>query len=144
AGQQEEGHVGRAGGRGPGGRLGELSAPGASLVAEAHQWTHLRGKLALGAVRGPRHGFGALDSGRLRSVRLVTCHSLQRLDQLPLLELWFLETSVQWCQEWSRWRGFCQGRILNTHVCVREREDPTLPRRFRLCKRGLGRGDEDE
>lgn len=47
--------MGRAGGRGPGGRLGELSARGASLVAEAHQWTRLRGKLALGAVRGPRH-----------------------------------------------------------------------------------------
>lgn len=44
----------------------------------------------------------------------------------------------------SRWRGFCQGRILNSHVCVREREDPTLPRRFRLCKRGLERGEEDE
>lgn len=44
----------------------------------------------------------------------------------------------------SRWRGFCQGRILNTHVCVREREDPTLPRRCRLCKRGLVRGEEDE
>lgn len=43
----------------------------------------------------------------------------------------------------SRWRGFCQGRILNSHVCVREREDPTLPRRFRLCKRGLERGEED-
>lgn len=67
--------MGRAGGRGPGGRLGELSARGASLVAEAHQWTRLRGKLALGAVRGPRHGSGALCSGRLRSVRLVTCHS---------------------------------------------------------------------
>lgn len=92
--------MGRAGGRGPGGRLGELSARGASLVAEAHQWTHLRGKLALGAVRGPRHGSGALGSGRLRSVRLVTCHSLQRRDQLPLLERWFLKTSVQWCQEW--------------------------------------------
>lgn len=85
--------MGRAGGRGPGWRLGELSAPGASLVAEAHQRTRLRGKLALGAVRGPRRWSGALASGRLRSVRLVTCHSPQRRDQLPLLERWFLETS---------------------------------------------------
>lgn len=38
----------------------ESSAPpGARLVAEAQQWTRLGGKLAPGAVRGPRRGPGA-------------------------------------------------------------------------------------
>lgn len=54
----------------------ESSAPpGASLVAEAHQRTHLGGKLALGAVRGPSSGSRAIGSGRLRSMRLATCLS---------------------------------------------------------------------
>lgn len=82
--------MGGAGGRGRAGDSESSAPPGASLVAEAHQWTHLGGKLALGAVRGPRRGSGATGSGCLRSVRLATCHSLQRLDQLPLLEQWFL------------------------------------------------------
>lgn len=38
----------------------ESSAPpGSRLVAEAQQWTRLGGKLAPGAVRGPRRGSGA-------------------------------------------------------------------------------------
>jgi hypothetical protein len=34
--------------------------------------------------------------------------------------------------------------MLNAHVCAKEREDSTLARRFRLCKRGLELGEEDE
>lgn len=51
--------MGGAGGRGPADGS-ESSAPlGARLVAEAQQWTRFGGKLALGAVRGPRRGSGA-------------------------------------------------------------------------------------
>lgn len=51
--------MGGAGGRGSADRS-ESSAPrGARLVAEAQRWTRSGGRLAPGAVRGPRRGSGA-------------------------------------------------------------------------------------
>lgn len=38
---------------------GSSAPPGSRLVAEAQQWTRFGGKLAPGAVRGPRRGSGA-------------------------------------------------------------------------------------
>lgn len=78
-GRRRGGHVGGAGGRGPGGRLGELCAPGRKSSRGGAQRTHLGGKLALGAVRGPRRGSRAIGSGSLPSVRLATCHSAAAL-----------------------------------------------------------------
>lgn len=96
AGREEEGRVGGPEGGARAGGSESSAPPGARLVAAAHQRTRLGGRLAPGAVRGPRRcsgargrpgeracvcvfGGGSVGLGRLQSVRLATCHSVQRL-----------------------------------------------------------------